>query len=193
MLWNSFHSVVTGLLSASNSKTNKAKQWKVNCICISNGFWSNDFTFDIVNLKTNASPAHLVMPPWRAEVRGQADDTVDGICVSGFILHYLWHECSLPLFDPVKVTTTTEPQWPQTHHKHLSIHYCSSYLTCKGLSAAGTCSVVSPCLYGCPITWYQEDSLISPRRKPSTDSSGSERITQVFFVHQSLATSQGSY
>jgi len=137
----------------------------------------------LISKPINASPAHLVMPPWRAEVRGQADDTVDGICVSGFILHYLWHECSLPLFDPVKViaTTTTEPQWPQTHHKHLSIHYCSSYLTCKGLSAAGTCSVVSPCLYGCPITWYQEDSLISPRRKPSTDSSGSERITQGFF------------
>lgn len=153
-----------------------------------------------VTLKTsllfNASPAHLVMPPWRAEVRGQADDTVDGICVSGFVLHYLWDKCSLPLFDPVKVITTTEPQWPQTHHKHPSNHYCSSYLTCKGLSAAGTCSVVSPCLYGCPIAWYQEDSLISPRRKPSTDSFGIWENCSFFtcwWRHQSLATSQGSY
>ncbi len=83
------------------------------------------------------------MPSWHAQVRGQADDTVDGICVSGFILHYLVHRCKLrPLFGPVNNTASIiiNPSQPKHHY--------SAYLTCKCLSAAETCFVVSPCLYG---------------------------------------------
>lgn len=118
------------------------------------------------------------MPSWHAQVRGQADDTVDGICVSGFILHYLVHRCKLrPLFGPVNNTASIIKNPPQPKHHYLS------YLTCKGPSAAETCFVVSPCLYGHLITRYQEVSLISPQRKPSSDSFGiCKNYTQFFYT-----------
>ncbi len=131
------------------------------------------------------------MPSWYAQVRGQADDTVDGICVSGFILHYLVHRCKLrPLFGPVNNTASIIINPSQAKH-----HY-SSYLTCKCPSAAETCFVVSPCLYGHLIPRYQEVLLISPQRKPSSDSFGSvRRITVLYrwWRHQVPGNLTGSY
>ncbi len=120
------------------------------------------------------------MPSWHAQVRGQADDTVDGICVSGFILHYLVHRCKLrPLFGPVNNTASIiKIHHNQNHYYHISL----INLTCKGPSAVETCFVVSPCLYGHLITHIRRSHSSLHSASHLQTLLGSVRITHSFFT-----------